>query len=84
MATGTERKALPLGLVLARCRMQRKIARKDLARACGFGETYFARVEGGYRMPSLENFVRICDGLGIEAWRVLRAVQQVQAGKEQR
>ncbi|MGU3363007.1 helix-turn-helix domain-containing protein [Methylobacterium sp. M6A4_1b] len=66
----------PLRDVLAknmRClRADLSLSQEALADACGIHRTYIGGIERSERNVSIDNIARIAEGLGTEAWRLLR------------
>ena len=57
---------------MRRLRAERGFSQEELAHECGINRTYLSSVERSERNVSIDNIARIADGLGVEAWRLLR------------
>jgi transcriptional regulator with XRE-family HTH domain len=63
---------LPIGIAVCKVRASRRLAQKQVADRMGCKRTYISKVENGVASPALEQFVRICNAMRVEPWRVLR------------
>jgi transcriptional regulator with XRE-family HTH domain len=57
---------------MRRLRAERGLTQEALAHECGINRTYLSSVERSERNVSIDNIGRIADGLGVEAWTLLR------------
>jgi transcriptional regulator with XRE-family HTH domain len=57
---------------MRRLRAERGLTQEALAHECGINRTYLSSVERAERNVSIDNIGRIAEGLGVEAWTLLR------------
>lgn len=63
---------LPIGYAIKNVRESRKLTQLQVAERMGCDRAHVSRHELDRARPSLESFVRLCDAMGAEPWRVLR------------
>ncbi len=57
---------------LRRLRRKQLLTQERLGQRCGFSKTYISNVENGNMNITLRNLERISEGLGVEAWMLLK------------
>lgn len=74
---------LPMGSVIRTVREWRGLSQRQLAQRMGVPRTYISKAEHGRVMPQLATLLLLADGLGIEAWRLLRRAERMKDALEQ-
>ena len=60
---------------MRRLRSQRRLSQEQLAFESGINRTYLSSVERSERNVSLDNIARIAEALRVEAWELLKPMQ---------
>lgn len=63
--------AAAFGARVREVRLQQGMTQERLAEAAGLHPTFISNVERGYRVPSVPTMLRLADGLGVEASRLV-------------
>jgi transcriptional regulator with XRE-family HTH domain len=72
-----------VGQTLARFRRDANITQEKLAEIAGLERGYISLIERGLRMPTVDTVFRLCRGLRIRPFEMIRAVE-VLAEREKR
>lgn len=64
------------GPVLRRLRLERGMSQEELAERAGMAShAHISRLESSRKQPTLEMLFRLADALGLEAWKIVKAMQ---------
>lgn len=63
-----------IGHVVRAERTKKKMAQSELGRRMKSPRTYISKIENGHAAPSIENFVRVAEALGLEGPKLLEKV----------
>jgi transcriptional regulator with XRE-family HTH domain len=63
---------LPIGNAIFKVRVSRGLTQQQVADRMSCKRPYISKVESGFTRPALEQFVRICDAMQVEPWKVLK------------
>lgn len=65
------------GIVLKKYRNNLGVSQEKFALKIGMDRTYYSSVERGQRNISLNNIIRISNGLGIETWKIFKEIEEL-------
>lgn len=66
----------PIGPVLRRLRFEKGLSQEELAERLGMAShAHISRLESNRKQPTLEMLFRLADALEIEAWEIVRKMQ---------
>jgi transcriptional regulator with XRE-family HTH domain len=71
---------LPIGDILRHARKLRLLSQDTVAKRMGVPRSHIGKIENGAVTPHIGTFLRFCDALDIEGWRVLRAMERHATG----
>jgi ribosome-binding protein aMBF1 (putative translation factor) len=63
---------LPIGIAVFKVRVSRGLTQQQVADRMSCKRPYISKVESGFTKPAMEQFVRICDAMQVEPWKVLK------------
>jgi hypothetical protein len=63
---------LPIGIAVFKVRVSRGLTQQQVADRMSCKRPYISKVESGFTRPAMEQFVRICDAMEVEPWKVLK------------
>jgi len=61
-----------LAIKIKKLRNKRNLSQEELAHLCGFDRTYISLLERAKRNPSYLNLVKLCVGLNVELYELLK------------
>lgn len=74
--TGGMKEYSAFGPVLRRLRFEKGLSQEELAERMGMAShAHISRLESGRKQPTLEMLFRFADALGVEAWEIVKAMQ---------
>jgi len=65
-----------LGLMIRKCRKERKLTLKIVAQKAGISEGFLSQVENRVKSPSVETLINICNAIGINAGDLLNNIEK--------
>lgn len=69
-----------LGVTVKALRGEADLTQKQLAERAGLHETYISHIERGAGNPSWRVFSRLCQGLGVSRWVLVKRVDELERG----
>jgi transcriptional regulator with XRE-family HTH domain len=63
---------LPIGIAVCKVRAFKRMTQQQVAERMSCKRTYISKIESGCTKPAMEQFVRICDAMEVEPWKVLK------------
>lgn len=70
------KKHLKFGPVLRRLRQEKGLSQEELAERVGMAShAHISRLESGHKQPTVETLFRLADALDVEAWEIVRTMQ---------
>ena len=61
-----------IGIIISRMRTEKGMTQEQLAGLAGISRSHLALVESGRKVLRLDTLWKIAEGLGTEAWRILK------------
>ena len=64
-----------LGVVIKEFRQKNNISQEQMAEKSQIDRTYASALERGIKNPSLEVILKISEGIGVPAWKIIRIIE---------
>ncbi|HMI81314.1 MAG TPA: helix-turn-helix transcriptional regulator [Solirubrobacterales bacterium] len=71
---------LPLGAVVKAFRREADLTQAQLAERSGLHSTYISHIERGARNPTWTVLTKLCKGLGVPRWMLVKRVDEGRRG----
>ena len=70
-----EKEIYDIAVCLRKIRKEKKMTQKDIAKKTGLSQQMVSKIESYNGNPSIESFVKYCDGIGINLMKLLSNYQ---------
>ncbi|MBN1104229.1 MAG: helix-turn-helix transcriptional regulator [Deltaproteobacteria bacterium] len=67
-----------LGVLIRKCRKERKLTLKSVAEKAGISEGFLSQVENAVSSPSVETLIHICNAIGVQAGDLLNQFKDLE------